>query len=81
MKKIKVLFILIFNLLFASCDKPREVNFKDTEKRDEITYVKGENKRFIGIMKDYYENKTLKIESTFKDDKKLLIKLLKRNIE
>ena len=33
MKKIKVLFILIFNLLFASCDKPREVNFKDTEKK------------------------------------------------
>lgn len=35
MKKVKVLFMVIFILLFASCGKPREVNIKDTEEKME----------------------------------------------
>lgn len=70
MKKVKVLFMVIFILLFASCGKPREVNIKDTEEKDGITYVKGESKGFTGIIKDYYDNENLKIEMTFKAGKK-----------
>ncbi len=69
MKKIKVLFVVIFVLLFASCGKPREVNYDDTEERDGITYVKGESKSFTGVVKDYYDNENLKIEATFKNGK------------
>ena len=69
MKKVKVLFMVIFILLFASCGKPREVNIKDTEEKDGITYVKGESKGFTGIIKDYYDNENLKIEATFKNGK------------
>ena len=50
MKKIKVLFILIFNLLFASCDKPREVNFKDTE-----NYTVRELQRYFDRLIRYVE--------------------------
>ena len=56
MKKIKVLFMVIFILLFASCGKPREVNITDTEIREGIAYVKGETKAFTGIIKSYYDN-------------------------
>ena len=69
MKKVKVLFMVIFILLFASCGKPREVNIKDTEERDGITYVKGESKGFTGTIKEYYDNENLKLEGTFKDGK------------
>ena len=70
MKKVKVLFMVIFILLFASCGKPKEVNIKDTEERDGITYVKGESKGFTGIVKDYYDNGNLENEMAFKDGKK-----------
>ena len=69
MKKIKVLFVIIFILLFASCGKPREVDFKDTEERDGITYVKGETKTFTGIIKSYYDNGALKEDIPYKDGK------------
>ena len=69
MKKIKVLFMLIFILLFASCGKPKEVNMKDTEIRDGITYIKGKNKVFTGIVKSYYDNGSLREEVTLKDGK------------
>ena len=69
MKKIKVLFMVIFILLFASCGKPREVNITDTEIREGITYVKGETKAFTGIIKSYYENGNLESEGNFKDGK------------
>ena len=69
MKKIKVLFMVIFVLLFASCGKPREVNITDTEIREGITYVKGETKAFTGIIKSYYENGNLESEGNFKDGK------------
>ena len=69
MKKIKVLFMVIFILLFASCGKPKEVNMKDTEIRDGITYIKGKNKVFTGIVKSYYDNGSLREEVTLKDGK------------
>ena len=70
MKKIKVLFMLIFILLFASCGKPREVNIADTEIREGIAYVKGETKAFTGIIKSYYDNGALKKDIPYKDGKK-----------
>ena len=69
MKKIKVLFVIIFILLFASWSKPREVNITDMEIREGITYVKGETKAFTGIIKSYYENGNLESEGNFKDGK------------
>ena len=69
MKKIKVLFAIIFILLFASCGKPREVNITDTEIREGIAYVKGETKAFTGIIKSYYENGNLGSEVNYKDGK------------
>ena len=69
MKKIKVLFVIIFILLFASCGKPREVNITDTEIREGITYVKGETKAFTGIIKLYYDNGALKKDIPYKDGK------------
>ena len=69
MKKIKVLFAIIFILLFASWGKLREVNITDTEIRECIVYVKGETEAFTGIIKSYYENGNLKSEDNFKDDK------------
>ena len=69
MKKIKVLFAIIFILLFASCGKPREVDFEDTEEKDGITYVKGESKGFTGIVKKSYDNGKLAYESNYKDGK------------
>ena len=69
MKKIKVLFILIFVLLFASCGKPREVKYEDIEKREGIIYVKGETKAFTGIIKSYYDNGALKEDIPYKDGK------------
>jgi len=70
MKKIKVLFVIIFILLFASWGKPREVNITDTEIREGIAYVKGETKAFTGIIKSYYENGALKEDIPYKDGKK-----------
>ena len=70
MKKIKVLFMVIFTLLFISCGKPREVNITDAEIREGIAYVKGETKAFTGIIKSYYDNRNLKSEANFKDGKK-----------
>ena len=69
MKKIKVLFVIIFILLFASWGKLREVNITDTEIREGIAYVKGETEAFTGIIKLYYENGNLESESNFKDGK------------
>ena len=69
MKKIKVLFAIIFILLFASCGKPREVNITDTEIREGIAYVKGETKAFTGIIKSYYDNGALKEDIPYKDGK------------
>ena len=69
MKKIKVLFMVIFILLFASCGKPREVNITDTEIREGIAYVKGETKAFTGIIKSYYDNGALKEDIPYKDGK------------
>ena len=51
MKKIKVLFMVIFILLFASWGKLREVNVTDAEIREGIVYVKGETEAFTGIIK------------------------------
>ena len=70
MKKIKVLFVIIFILLFASCGKPREVNSTDAEMREGIAYVKGETKAFTGIIKSYYDNGNLEFEVNYKDGKK-----------
>ncbi|WP_390887606.1 toxin-antitoxin system YwqK family antitoxin, partial [Fusobacterium massiliense] len=70
MKKIKVLFAIIFILLFASCGKPREVNITDMEIREGIAYVKGETKAFTGIIKSYYDNGALKEDIPYKDGKK-----------
>ena len=70
MKKIKVLFAIIFILLFASWGKLREVNITDTEIREGIVYVKGETEAFTGIIKSYYDNGNLESEANFKDGKK-----------
>ena len=69
MKKIKVLFAIIFILLFASWGKLREVNITDTEIREGIVYVKGETEAFTGIIKLYYDNGALKWEANYKDGK------------
>ena len=69
MKKIKVLFMITFVLLFVSCGKPREVNITDAEIREGIAYVKGETKAFTGIIKSYYENGALKQDIPYKDGK------------
>ena len=69
MKKIKVLFAIIFILLFASWGKLREVNITDTEIREGIVYVKGETEAFTGIIKSYYDNGNLKFEVNYKDGK------------
>ena len=69
MKKIKVLFMITFVLLFVSCGKPREVNITDAEIREGIAYVKGETKAFTGIIKSYYDNGALKEDTPYKDGK------------
>jgi len=68
MKKIKVLFMVIFILLFASCGKPREVKYEDIEKREGIIYVKGENEAFTGIVKGYDYGNLVSVE-TYKNGK------------
>lgn len=45
----------------------REVEFQDTEIRGEVVYVKGEEKGFTGLLRDYYENGNIREESEYKD--------------
>ena len=72
MKKSFIIYIFIIFLLssfylFAE----REVDFEKLEydEKTELVYVEGEKEAFTGIAKQYYEDKSLKIEFPYKNGK------------
>ena len=72
MKKNFIVYILIVFLLASfNLFAEREVDFKKLEydEKTELVYVEGEKEAFTGIAKDYYEDKSLKIEFPYKNGK------------
>ena len=72
MKKNFIIYtFIIFILTSFSIFAEREVDFVELEYQEdtELTYVKGENEPFTGIAKQYYEDKSLKIEFPYKNGK------------
>ncbi|MHB9343649.1 toxin-antitoxin system YwqK family antitoxin [Fusobacterium polymorphum] len=62
-----VILILIMGSLTVNADTLREVGINDTETKNNLTYVKGENEVFTGIVKG--KLKGLFVETPYKDGK------------
>ena len=62
-----VILILIMGSLTVNADTLREVGINDTETKNNLTYVKGENEVFTGIVKG--KLKDLFVETPYKDGK------------
>ena len=62
-----IIFVLTSLTIFAE----REVDFEKLEydEKTELVYVEGEKEAFTGIAKQYYEDKSLKIEFPYKNGK------------
>ena len=72
MKKNFIIYIfIIFVLTSFSIFAEREVDFEKLEydEKTELVYVEGEKEAFTGIAKQYYEDKSLKIEFPYKNGK------------
>ena len=72
MKKNFIIYIfIIFVLTSFSIFAEREVDFEKLEydEKTELVYVEGEKEGFTGIAKDYYKDKSLKIEFPYKNGK------------
>lgn len=72
MKKNFIIYILIVFLLASfNLFAEREVDFEKLEydEKTELVYVEGEKEAFTGIAKQYYEDKSLKIEFPYKNGK------------
>ena len=72
MKKNFIIYIfIIFVLTSFSIFAEREVDFEKLEydEKTELVYVEGEKEGFTGIAKQYYEDKSLKIEFPYKNGK------------
>lgn len=72
MKKNFIVYILIVFLLASfNLFAEREVDFEKLEydEKTELVYVEGEKEAFTGIAKQYYEDKSLKIEFPYKNGK------------
>ena len=72
MKKNFIIYIFIIFLLSSfNLFAEREVDFEKLEydEKTELVYVEGEKEAFTGIAKQYYENKSLKIEFPYKNGK------------
>ena len=62
-----IIFVLTSLTIFAE----REVDFEKLEydEKTELVYVEGEKESFTGIAKQYYEDKSLKVEFPYKNGK------------
>ena len=62
-----IIFVLTSLTIFAE----REVDFEKLEydEKTELVYVEGEKEAFTGIAKQYYEDKSLKVEFPYKNGK------------
>ena len=72
MKKNFIIYIFIIFLLSSfNLFAEREVDFEKLEydEKTELVYVEGEKEAFTGIAKQYYEDKSLKIEFPYKNGK------------
>jgi len=72
MKKSFIIYIFIIFLLSSfNLFAEREVDFEKLEydEKTELVYVEGEKEAFTGIAKQYYEDKSLKIEFPYKNGK------------
>ena len=72
MKKNFIIYtFIIFILTSFSIFAEREVDIDKIkyDKKNELGYVEGEKEAFTGIAKDYYEDKSLKIEFPYKNGK------------
>ena len=62
-----IIFILTSFSIFA--EREVDINKIKYDKKNELGYVEGEKEAFTGIAKDYYEDKSLKIEFPYKNGK------------
>ena len=72
MKKNFIIYIfIIFVLTSLTIFAEREVDFKKLEydEKTGLVYVEGEKESFTGIAKQYYEDKSLKVEFPYKNGK------------
>jgi len=72
MKKNFIIYIFIIFLLSSfNLFAEREVDFEKLEydEKTELVYVEGEKEAFTGIAKQYYEDKSLKVEFPYKNGK------------
>lgn len=53
-------FLLVFSFSLTSCDKPKEVLYKDLGYKDDLLIDPGTQKGFSGIARDYYKDSKLK---------------------
>jgi len=70
MKKNFIIYtLIIFILTSFNIFAQREVNYGDLKYNEEteLVYVEGEKEAFTGIAKDYYEDKSLKVEFPYKN--------------
>jgi len=71
MKKNFIIYIFIIFLLSSFnlfAEREVDINKIKYDEKKELGYVEGEKEPFTGIAKDYYEDKSLKVEFPYKDD-------------
>ena len=62
-----IIFLLTSFTVFA--EREVDINKIKYDEKKELGYVEGEKEPFTGIAKDYYEDKSLKVEFPYKNGK------------
>ena len=65
-KNLFVLFFIFFISSVVLAASARNVKIEQTEVKNEVLYIAGENEPFTGIVQKFYEDGTLEMESEFK---------------
>ncbi len=66
-KNLFVLFFIFFISSVVLAASARNVKIEQTEVKNEVLYIAGENEPFTGIVQKFYEDGNLEIESEFKE--------------
>lgn len=66
-KNLFVLFFIFFISSVVLAASVRNVKIEQTEVKNEVLYIAGENEPFTGIVQKFYEDGNLEIESEFKE--------------
>lgn len=66
-KNLFVLFFIFFISSVVLAASARNVKIEQTEVKNEVLYIAGENEPFTGIVQKFYEDDNLEIESEFKE--------------